>query len=102
PGYGWVPADIVEADDPDGLGRNRWFSGLTERRLWLNTGRDFILPGQAAKEPISTMVIGYAEIDGVPVRTLPDEEAGLAAQLVREVFYTEIAPAQMMAANAQP
>lgn len=91
PSYGWVPADIVEADDPNGLGRDRWFTGLTERRLWLNQGREFQLPGRdASASRVSTMVIGFAEIDGQAVRTLPDEEAGIPSQLSRTVRFVEI------------
>lgn len=89
PGYGWVPADIVEADDPKGLGRARWFSGLTERRLWLNEGREFDLPGRAPSfRRVNTMVIGYAEIDGKEARVLPDGEK--LPQLFRTIRYTEL------------
>jgi len=92
PGYGWVPADIVEADDPHGLGRTRWFSGLTARRLWLNEGREFDLAGQTpASHRVNTMIIGYAEIDGVAARVLP--EGNKPAQLSRLVRYTEVNPA---------
>lgn len=91
PGYGWVPADIVEADDPKGLGRTRWFTGLTERRVWLNEGREFDLAGRAAPGRVNTMVIGYAEIDGVPARVLPEGER--PAQLTRVVHYEEVLPA---------
>lgn len=93
PNYGWVSADIVEADAPGGLGRDRWFAGLTERRVWLNEGREFNLPGRAATaERVNTMVIGYAEIDGEPARPIPDEALKLPAQLARTVKFTEIAP----------
>ena len=93
PGYGWVSADIVEADDPKGLGRTRWFSGLTERRLWLNEGREFNLAGRAVTDHrVSTMVIGYAEIDGVEARVLADDVTKIPAQLSRTVRYTEIKP----------
>jgi transglutaminase-like putative cysteine protease len=89
PGYGWVSADIVEADAVDGMGPARWFAGLTERRLWLNSGREFqLVPPQAAPGRVNTMIIGYAEIDGVPARVLPD--GPLAAQLTRKVHFTEI------------
>lgn len=91
PNYGWVSSDIVEADDPKGLGRDRWFAGLTERRLWLNEGREFNLAGRAGKERINTMIIGYAEIDGVPARVLP--EGDQKPQLARTVKYVEIAAA---------
>lgn len=94
PGYGWVSADIVEADAPNGLGRTRWFSGLTERRLWLNEGREFNLAGRAVTEHrVNTMVIGYAEIDGVEARVLADEAAKIPAQLTRTVRFTEVKPA---------
>ena len=91
PNYGWIPSDIVEADDPKGLGRDRWFTGLTERRLWLNEGREFDLAGRAVtSHRVNTMIIGYAEIDGVEARVLP--EGDLHAQLSRTVRYTEIKP----------
>ncbi len=94
PNYGWISADIVEADDPKGLGRTRWFTGLTERRLWLNEGREFNLPGRAVtSHRVNTMIIGYAEIDGVETRVLPDDAKKLAAQLTRTVRYTEVKPA---------
>lgn len=93
PNYGWVSADIVEADAPNGLGRTRWFTGLTERRLWLNEGREFDLAGRKATEKrVNTMIIGYAEIDGVPARVLPDDVNQLKAQLWRTVKYVEVAP----------
>ena len=96
PNYGWVPADIVEADAPDGLGRTRWFTGLTERRLWLNEGREFDLAGRAVTEKrVNTMVIGYAEIDGVEARVIP--EGDLPEQLTRRVHYTELKPAAALA-----
>jgi hypothetical protein len=89
PGYGWVSADIVEADDPAGLGRTRWFSGLTERRLWLNEGREFNLAGRAnTQHRVNTMVSGYAEIDGVEARVLKSDTE--PAQLSRTVRYAEI------------
>jgi hypothetical protein len=91
PNYGWVSADIVEADAKEGLGRTRWFTGLTERRLWLNEGREFRLPGTADPEKrVNTMIIGHAEIDGVEARVLPDEVENLKAQLYRTVKFVEI------------
>lgn len=99
PNYGWVPADIVEADDPKGLGRTRWFSGLTERRVWLNEGREFDLAGRAVtSHRVNTMVVGYAEIDGREVRVIPDEANNLPAQITRTVFYTEVKPGEKVAA----
>jgi transglutaminase-like putative cysteine protease len=93
PGYGWVPADIVEADAVDGLGPKRWFTGLTERRLWLNEGREFILTPRQAGERVNTMIMGYAEIDGVPARVLPEGE--LTPQLTRAVHFVEVKPESM-------
>lgn len=94
PNYGWISADVVEADAPTGLGRERWFAGLTERRLWLNEGREFNLAGRAVTDHrVNTMIIGYAEIDGEEARVLPDEALKLAAQLSRTVRFTELKPA---------
>jgi Transglutaminase-like superfamily len=89
PGYGWVPTDLVEAEDPKGLGPDRWFSGLTARRLWLNQGREFNFPNRSSNDHrVNTMIIGYAEIDGVEARVLPAGDK--PAQLSRTVLYTEV------------
>lgn len=88
PGYGWVSADIVEADAPDGQGPERWFTGLTEYRLWLNEGREFRLRPPQSAGPVNTMIIGHAEIDGRPARVLPEGE--LPAQLSRTIRFTEL------------
>lgn len=90
PGYGWQSADIVEADAPKGLGRTRWFSGLTVERIWLYSGRDFELAGRQSTDPIPSLTIGYAEIDGVPARTLP--EGDKKAQLSRKVKFDILDP----------
>ena len=100
PNYGWISSDIVEADDPKGLGRARWFTGLTERRLWLNEGREFNLAGRAVTDHrINTMIVGYAEIDGVEARVLPDAALNLKSQLSRTIKYTELKPAELTASN---
>jgi transglutaminase-like putative cysteine protease len=92
PGYGWVSADIVEADAPDGLGAAVWFTGLTVHRLWLNEGRNFVLPLKKSAGRVNHMSIAYAEIDGRAARVLP--EGDLAPQLTRKVkFETVAAPA---------
>jgi hypothetical protein len=88
PGHGWVPADIVEADANGGLGPQRWFSGLTERRLWLNQGREFRLNPATGAAPVNTMIIGHAIIDGTVARVLPEGE--LKAQLTRRVHFVEL------------
>jgi transglutaminase-like putative cysteine protease len=88
PAYGWVPADIVEADALEVSERARWLTGLSERRLWLNDGREFMLTPSQAGGPVNTMVIGYAEVDGVPARVLPEGE--LAPQLARTVHFVTL------------
>ncbi len=88
PGYGWVPADIVEADAVEGEERSLWLSGLSERRLWLNQGREFVLTPRQDGPRVNTMVIGYAEIDGKPARVLPEGEK--QAQLARKVRFVEL------------
>jgi transglutaminase-like putative cysteine protease len=88
PGYGWVPADIVEADAIDGLGKTRWFTGLTARRLWLNEGRDFLLSPDQAESQVNHMSIAYAEIDGKVARILPDGD--LKPQITRVVSFEEL------------
>lgn len=88
PGSGWVSADIVEADATGGMGPARWYSGLTERRVWLNSGREFQLRPSQAGPAVNTMVIGYAEVDGKPARVLP--EGDLKAQLTRKVHFVEL------------
>ena len=88
PGYGWVPADIVEADAPGGLGKDTWFSGLTVERLWLNEGRDFLLPGDPTPKRVNHMSHGYAEVDGRPIRLLPEGE--LPMQISRKIHFQTI------------
>ena len=89
PNFGWTSADVVEADTPGGLGHERWLSGLTSRRIWLNQGREFNLGNDIAVGRVNNMTIGYAEIDGKPVRLLPEGE--LKPQLTRIVRFTEVA-----------
>jgi transglutaminase-like putative cysteine protease len=99
-GYGWIPADIVEADAGDAAGRARWFTGLTERRVHLNEGRDFDLPFKRNAARVNHMSIAYAEIDGRPARILP--EGDKQPQITRRVKFTERAPAQRAAVSAVP
>ena len=86
-GSGWIPADIVEADAGDVAGRTRWFTGLTERRVHLNEGRNFDLPFKKNTARVNHMSIAYAEIDGKPARVLP--EGDKKPQIARKVKYTE-------------
>jgi transglutaminase-like putative cysteine protease len=87
PGYGWVSADVVEADTPGGMGHERWMLGLTSRRLFLNEGREFRFGDDAKAKTVNHMSIAYAEIDGEPARLLPEGE--LKPQITRTVVYTE-------------
>jgi len=92
PGLGWVPTDIVEADAVGGRGPQRWFSGLTEWRLWLDRGREFRFAGMASAEPVNTVIIAHAEIDGHTARVLP--QGDLPAQHTRTIVFREVAAAQ--------
>ncbi len=87
PGYGWVSADIVEADSATGELREHWLAGLTNQRVWLNRGRDFAFSGHEG--PINSMAIGFALIDGRPARVLPDGDQ--PAQLSRRVWFESVA-----------
>jgi len=95
PGYGWIPADIVEADAGGAKGRGRWFTGLTNERLWLNQGRDFVL-GTTGR--VNHMSLGHAEIDGVAARILPHGD--LAPQLTRRIQF-ELLPRDVPARVAK-
>ncbi len=88
PSYGWLSTDLVEADAPAGFGILRWSSGLTARRVWLNSGREFYFDGTKDGKPVNHMSIAHAEIDGVPARVIP--EGDLKAQITRQVFFSEI------------
>lgn len=88
PGHGWVATDIVEADAVTGDESRAWFTGLSERRLWLNEGRNFELNPKPNTPRVNTMIIGHAEIDGRAARVLP--EGDLAAQLSRTVRFEEL------------
>ena len=90
PGYGWISADVVEADTPDGKGHVRWLTGLTPRRVWLNQGRQFRFADAKSTTPVNHMNIAYAEIDGKPARILPEGE--LAPQITRKIKFDELVP----------
>ena len=90
PGYGWISADVVEADTPDGKGHVRWLTGLTPRRVWLNQGRQFRFADAQSTTPVNHMNIAYAEIDGKPARILP--EGDLAPQFTRKIKFDEVVP----------
>ena len=62
PNFGWISTVIVDADNPSGLGPERWMSGLTSRRLFLNMGREFDFGTDIAVGKVNHMSIGYAQI----------------------------------------
>jgi len=96
-GYGWIPTDLVEADAADAETKGRWLSGLTERRVHLNEGREFDLPGRKTASRVNHMSIAYAEIDGKPARILP--EGDKQPQITRLVTFTERGGTQTAAAS---
>lgn len=99
-GYGWIPADVVEADNAtDSAEHARWLTGLSERRVWLNEGRDFVLTPKQDGARVNTLITGYAEIDGQPARVLPDGDK--QPQLARKVKFVELG-ANDSAALAKP
>jgi len=97
PGFGWVSADVVEADAPDGKGHVRWLTGLTPRRVWLNQGRQFRFSEAHASDPVNHMNIAYAEIDGKPARVLP--EGDLTPQLTRQIKFVHLPPSDAKPEN---
>jgi len=100
-GYGWVPADIVEADNAtDATEHQRWLTGLTERRVWLNEGREFVLSPEQDGPRVNTLITGYAEIDGVAARVLP--EGDKLPQLARKVKFSELAAGDSAALARAP
>lgn len=85
PGAGWVPTDIVAADNADAENPYRW-SSLSPYRVWLWEGRSFELTPPAAAGPVHTMLSGWAEIDGKAVDPLPGDD-GTPPQMTRTVKY---------------
>ncbi len=86
PGAGWVPTDIVAADNADEANPYRW-SSLGPYRVWLWEGRSFELtPETASDARIDTMLCGWAEIDGKAVDPLPGED-GTPPQMTRTVRF---------------
>jgi transglutaminase-like putative cysteine protease len=85
PGAGWVPTDIVAADNADESNPRRW-SSLSPYRVWLWEGRSFELMPPNASGPVHTMLCGWAEIDGKPVDPLPGDD-GSPPQLTRTVAF---------------
>lgn len=87
PGAGWIPTDIVAADNAPPSSR-RWVS-LSSTRVWLWSGRSFDLAPATTSGPVHTMLCGWAEIDGQPVEVLPADD-GTPSRLKRTVRYDVI------------
>lgn len=85
PGAGWVPTDIVAADNADDANPYRW-SSLSPYRVWLWEGRSFELTPANASGPVHTMLCAWAEIDGKPVEVLPADD-GTPSRLTRMVAF---------------
>jgi transglutaminase-like putative cysteine protease len=85
PGAGWVPTDIVAADNADESNPYRW-SSLGPYRVWLWEGRSFELTPPTSSGPVHTMLCGWAEIDGKAVDPLPGSD-GSPARMTRTVSF---------------
>ncbi len=78
PGYGWVPMDIVAANT-NPAERDRYFSGLDERRIRFVEGRDLELNPRQQGPRVNLFIGAYVEVDGRP-----------HAQFDRVMKFTEI------------
>lgn len=85
PGAGWVPTDIVAADNADEANPYRW-SSIGPYRVWLWHGRSFELSPKAEHGRVDTMLCGWAEIDGQEVDPLPGKD-GSPPQMTRTVSF---------------
>ena len=86
PGAGWVPTDIVAADNAAEDHPHRW-SSLSPYRIWLWEGRSFELAPKNASGPVHTMLCGWAEIDGKAVDPRPGID-GKPSSLSRTVRFS--------------
>lgn len=85
PGAGWVPTDIVAADNASADNPYRWES-LSPYRVWLWEGRSFELTPASSAGRIDTMLCGWAEIDGKAIDPLPADD-GTPSLLTRTVQF---------------
>jgi hypothetical protein len=88
PGAGWIPTDIVAADNADAAHPMRWAS-LSATRVWVWEGRSFELTPKAQAGRVDTMLCGWAEIDGKAVDVLPASD-GSPSKLRRTVRFDVI------------
>lgn len=91
PSAGWVPTDLVVADADEPAVRKSRYGTLDARRVWLWQGRGLELVPPQSGAPIETMLVGWAEIDGVAVEVLPAED-GTPSQLRRTIRFQDLTP----------
>ncbi len=89
PNAGWIPTDLVVADAGEASARKDSYGMLDARRVWLWQGRGLELVPRQNGAPIQTMSCGWAEIDGVPVDVLPDED-GTPSKLSRTIRFQDL------------
>jgi hypothetical protein len=99
PGTGWVPTDVVAADNAE-PSAYRWVS-LSSTRVWLWSGRSFQLDPPAKAGAIDTMICGWAEIDGKAVDPLPAAD-GSPSMLRRTVEYQVLSNTRTPKTGALP
>jgi len=85
-GEGWIPTDVVAADNAEEANPLRWVS-LSATRVWLWAGRSFEVTPAAKAGRIDTMICGWAEIDGQAVDPLPSPDSKIPSKLVRTVQF---------------
>jgi hypothetical protein len=88
-GSGWVPTDLVVADAGKPEERAKHYGTLDAKRVWLWQGRQLELSPPQSGGPIGTMLVGWAEIDGVAVDVLPADD-GTPSKLARTIQFEEV------------
>lgn len=68
--YGWIPADISEADKNPEM-KDYFFGNITENRVAFSIGRDLNLMPKQSGEPLNYFVYPHIEADG---QELPKEQ----------------------------
>ena len=61
--YGWIPADISEADKNPKM-KDYFFGNITENRVAFSVGRDINLVPKQAGKPLNYFVYPHIEVDG--------------------------------------
>jgi len=65
PNYGWVPMD-VSAGNTTPKEKDRYWSGLDERRIRFLEGRDLELNPKQQGPRVNLLIVAYVEVDGKP------------------------------------